>query len=95
MKMFIVHVNLGCCANNSDGKVFVTAETEEEAREIVSNYTKQPITMVESYDLNNEIIYSSFKTEKPYQFMYKTDNWGYLPKEYIINNHLDKRWLVH
>jgi hypothetical protein len=93
MKLFIVHVNLGCCANNSDGKVFVTADTEEQAREIVDNNTIHPITMIETFDLNNEIVYSSFKVEKQYRFEHETDNWGYLPEQYVIDHNMDKRWL--
>jgi len=93
MKLFIVHVNLGCCVNNSDGKMFVTAETEQMAREIVNRHTNQPITMVETYDLNNELVYATFKPETPYRLENQTNNWGYLPEQYVHDHHMDNRYL--
>ena len=86
--LFIVHVFLNCGANNSDGKLFIVADTEEDARRVATETTKQPITMVESYSLNSEVVYSSFKTDNPYRFQNKTDNWGYLPEEYVKEHNM-------
>lgn len=89
-KIFIVHVFLGCCANNSDGKLFIIANTEDDARRVATQATKYPITIIESYFLNNEVVYSSFKTDKSYRLQNKTDNWGYLPEQYVSETDISK-----
>jgi len=76
MKIFIVHVNLGCCQNNSDGKMRIVADNEDMAKEIAKQYTKHPITLVEDYSLNNEVLFSTFRTQANYKLKGKTDNWG-------------------
>lgn len=92
MKLFIVHVYLGCCANNSDGKIWVSADNQETAKIIVKQHTKQPITKVEEFNLENEIIYSSCNLDSKYQLKYQTDNWGYLPEEYVKENNMSKTY---
>jgi len=76
MKIFIVHVNVGCCTNNSDGKMWIVAENEDIAKNIVKQNTQHPITLVEEYTLNNEILFSTFRTQTNYKLKGKTDNWG-------------------
>ena len=76
MKIFIVYVNLGCCQNNSDGKMWIVADNEGMAKEIAKQHTKHPITLVEEYMLNNEVLFSTFRTQVNYKLKGKTDNWG-------------------
>jgi len=76
MKIFIVHVNLGCCQNNSDGKMWVVAENEDMAKEITKQHSQHPITLIEEYVLNNEVLFSTFRTQINYKLKSKTDNWG-------------------
>ena len=76
MKIYIVHVFVGCCANNSDGKIWVTARDEEMARVIVKQKTNYPITKVETFDLENEVVFSSFD-DFSYRLKGQTDDWGY------------------
>ena len=76
MKIFIVHFNLGCCKNNSDGKMWVVAVNEEIAKIIAKQHTLMPITLVEEYDVENEIIFSTFHINSVYKLKSKTDNWG-------------------
>lgn len=92
MKIFIVHVFVGCCANNSDGKIWVTAKDEEMARVIVKQKTNYPITKVEEFDLENEVVFSSFD-DFYYRLKGQTDDWGYLPEEYVKEHHMDKTFL--
>jgi len=76
MKIFVVHVNVGCCQNNSDGKMWIVAENEDMAKIIVKQHTQHPITFVEEYTLNNEVLFSTFRTQLDYKLKGKTDNWG-------------------
>jgi len=76
MKIFVVHFNLGCCQNNSDGKIWVVADNEDMAKRIAKRHTQYPITLVEEYILNNEVLFSSFHTQNNYKLKGKIDNWG-------------------
>lgn len=71
-----MHVNVGCCRNNSDGKLWIVAENEDMAKIIAEQHTKHPITLVEEYILNNEVLFSTFHTQTNYKLKGKTDNWG-------------------
>lgn len=81
MKLFIVHFNICCCANNSDGKMWVVAESKEKAEEIAlkevsrqQNFFK--LTYTESFEAKNEIIYSSFnRNDLKSRFKKFFDNW--------------------
>ena len=72
--------------------MFVLAETEQKAREIVASRTTCPITQIDTFNINNAVVYSSFNTDKPYRFKGMTDNWGYLPEQYVIEHNMDKTW---
>jgi len=76
MKIFIMHFNLGCCSNNSDGKVWIVAESEQEAIIIAEQNVSESITLIEEYNVENEIIFSSFGIKGTYRLKNKTDNWG-------------------
>jgi len=76
MKIFVIHVNTGCCQNNSDGKIWVIAENDNVAKIIVKQHTKFPITLVEEYSLNNEVLFSTFPIQTNYKLKMETDNWG-------------------
>jgi hypothetical protein len=76
MKIFVVHVNLGCCQNNSDGKMWVIAKNVDDAKAIIKQYTQYPITLIEEYSLNNELLFSTFHIENNYKLKSKTNNWG-------------------
>lgn len=76
MKLFVVHFNIGCCANNSDGKMWVVAESEYSAKIIANGHTNYSITYVEEYNVANELIFSSFHCSGNYKMKDKTDNYG-------------------
>lgn len=75
MKVFVVHFNLGCCSNNSDGKVWVVAENKESAIEIAEQKANRIHTLVEEFHLENEVLFTTFDN-RDFKLCGKTDNWG-------------------
>lgn len=80
MKIFVAHVNLGCCTNNSDGKLWVVAENESMAKAIIKAHTDREIVGFEEFEIENELLFSSFNVDGNYQLKSKTDNWGYIER---------------
>jgi len=54
----------------------VAADNEDMAKIIAKRHTKHPITLIEDYLLNNEVLFSTFRTQINYKLKGKIDNWG-------------------
>lgn len=88
MKIFVVHVNIGCCQNNSDGKMWVVANDKETAKIIAKQHITYPITLVEEYPVENEVIFSSFyinSNKRKRVIEMEEQSWGYTKKAICIN----------
>jgi excinuclease UvrABC helicase subunit UvrB len=77
MKIYVVHAYLGCCANNSDGKMWIVADDIKTAIKIAKQNTDYKLGKIEEYNFENEMIFSTFRTKSSYRLENKKDNWGY------------------